>query len=73
MSDHKKCIGKKRQKIFSIEKIYPKKTPKNLVFSEIVGIFASNLPISIAYDENYNSFYTTDAHRNGLQTVCPGL
>ena len=30
MSDHKKYVGKKRKKIFSIEKIYPKKTPKNL-------------------------------------------
>ena len=30
MSDHKKHLGKKRQKIFSIEKVYLKRTPKNL-------------------------------------------
>jgi hypothetical protein len=30
MSDHKKYLGKKRQKIFSIEKICPKGIPKNL-------------------------------------------
>ena len=30
MSDHKKHLGKKRQKIFSIEKVYLKGTPKNL-------------------------------------------
>ena len=30
MSDHKKHLGKKRQKIFSIEKVYLKGTPNNL-------------------------------------------
>ena len=30
MSDHKKHLGKKRQKIFSIEKVYLKGTQKNL-------------------------------------------
>ena len=51
MSDHKKCIGKKRQKIFSIEKIYPKRTSKNLTkqkinLSPINHLFATKTKIS---------------------------
>ena len=51
MSDHKKCIGKKRQKIFSIEKIYPKRTSKNLIkqkinLSPINHLFATKTKIS---------------------------
>lgn len=36
MSDHKKHLGKKRQKIFSIEKVYIKRTPKNLSKQKII-------------------------------------
>ena len=35
MSDHKKYLGKKREKIFAIEKINKKRTPKNLPKSNI--------------------------------------
>lgn len=35
MSDHKKYLGKKREKIFAIEKINQKRTPKNLSKSNI--------------------------------------
>jgi len=35
MSDHKKYLGKKREKIFTIEKINKKRTPKNLPKSNI--------------------------------------
>ena len=35
MSDHKKYLGKKREKIFTKEKINKKRTPKNLPKSNI--------------------------------------
>ena len=51
MSDHKKYLGKKRQKIFSIEKICSKRTPKNLPkqkmnFSSIPHLFATKPKLS---------------------------
>ena len=49
MSDHKKYLGKKRQKIFSIEKICPKGIPKNLSKQK-----KNSLPITKPFDTKQN-------------------
>jgi hypothetical protein len=49
MSDHKKYLGKKRQKIFSIEKICPKGIPKNLSKQK-----KNSLPIPKLFDTKQN-------------------
>ena len=60
MSDHKKHLGKKRQKIFSIEKVYNKGTPKNLskqkiILSQMSHIFPTKekmLPTPFEFNSN---------------------
>ena len=68
MSDHKKHLGKKRQKIFSIEKVHIKGTSKNLSKQKIIlspmsdftpikeKIFPSPLKFNLNLDESQDKF-----------------
>ena len=77
MSDYKKYLGKKRQNIFSIEKNYQERTPKNLPkkrinLSPFNHLFATNLKtcssaskFNLNLDENHEKL-NTENQRHSL-------
>ena len=80
MNDHKKYMGKKRQKIFSIEKIYPKRTPKNLPkqkikLSQISHLFATktkesqtSFKLNSNFEESHEKL-TSENQRHSLISI----
>ena len=77
MSDHKKQLGRKRQKIFSIEKVYIKGTPKNLskqknILSPISHSFSSKeklSPITFKFNSNLDESQDKLSTENQRQSL----
>ena len=80
MSDHKKYLGKKRQKIFSIEKICPKGTPKNLSkqkknslpISKLFATKPNESSLSFKFDSNLDEIQdksSTENQRHSLISI----